>query len=200
MSKKKAPEETGSEELGASVPEEQPEAAADASSAPGEEQSDPVELAQREAAHNHDLYLRARADLENFRRRTQKEKEDLAKFANENLLRELLPVLDNLSRALDHAQNDEADSGSLVEGVSMTLGQFTKTLEQFGVTPVEAVGQPFNPDCHEAMGQLESDEHPPNTVVQEMQKGYYLNQRLLRPALVMIAKAPAPQSEAPAAD
>jgi len=183
------------------------EAAPPVSTAPEEEapshdgeQPDPLQLAQDEAARNHDLYLRARADLENYRRRAQKDKEDLAKFANENLLRELLPVLDNLSRALDHAREGETDNGALMQGVEMTLGQFNKTLEQFGVTAVDAVGQAFNPDCHEAMGQLESDEHPPNTVVQELQKGYFLNQRLLRPALVMIAKAPAPPSETPAAE
>jgi len=188
----------------AEQPEEatQQETAAPAEATPAEasEQPDPLQQAQDEAAHNHDLYLRARADLENYRRRAQKDKEDLAKFANENLLRELLPVLDNLSRALEHAREGETDSGALMQGVEMTLGQFNKALEQFGVAPVEALGQAFNPDCHEAMGQLESDEHPPNTVVQELQKGYFLNQRLLRPALVMIAKAPAPPSEAPAAE
>jgi len=197
VSKKTTPEETSEETTETSVTAAEPATEAPAGADEGSAaEPDPLSQAQQQAAANHDLYLRARADLENFRRRAQKDKEDLAKFANENLLRELLPVLDNLSRALEHAKNDETDGGALIEGVEMTLVQLSKVLEQFGVTPVESVGQPFNPDCHEAMGQMESDEHPPNTVVQEMQKGYLLNQRLLRPALVMISKAPAAGSEA----
>ena len=192
MSKKTKPEETEAVQAEDSAAEEttQTEAASEA--------LDPLQQAQQQAAENHDLYLRARADLENYRRRAQKDKEDLAKFANENLLRELLPVLDNLSRALEHARSEGADDGALTEGVEMTLGQFRKTLEQFGVTPVDALEKPFDPNCHEAMGQVESADHPPNTVVQEMQQGYYLNQRLLRPSLVMVSKAPS-QDEAPAA-
>jgi molecular chaperone GrpE len=148
---------------------------------------------QAEAQKNWDLYLRERAELENYRKRMQREKEDLARFANENLLRDMLPILDNLERAVAHAEQEQ--EGGLLEGVQMTLDQFRKTLERLGVVPVAAVGEPFSPDCHEAMGQLESAEHAPNTVVQEMQKGYTLNDRLLRPALVMIAKAPAAPSE-----
>ncbi|OEU62948.1 MAG: nucleotide exchange factor GrpE [Desulfuromonadales bacterium C00003094] len=145
-----------------------------------------------EAQKNWDLYLRERAELENYRKRMQREKEDLARFANENLLREILPTLDNLERAVAHAEQEQ--EGGLLEGVQMTLEQFRKTLERFGVVPVAAIGEPFSPDCHEAMGQMESSEYAPNTVVQEMQKGYTLNDRLLRPALVMIAKAPAASS------
>ena len=148
--------------------------------------------AQEEARKNWDLYLRERADLENFRRRAQKEKEDLARFANENILKDLLPVLDNLERALEHArQEGGAGEESLRQGVEMTLGLFAKSLEKFGVTPIQAEGAPFDPAWHEAMGQLESAEHPANTVVKELQKGYQLNGRLLRPTLVMVAKAPA---------
>lgn len=148
--------------------------------------------AQEEARKNWDLYLRERADLENFRRRAQKEKEDLARFANENILKELLPVLDNLERALEHArQEGGAGEESLRQGVEMTLGLFAKSLEKFGVIPIQAEGTPFDPAWHEAMGQLESADHPANTVVKELQKGYQLNGRLLRPTLVMVAKAPA---------
>ncbi len=143
---------------------------------------------QAEARKNWDLYLRERADLENYRKRAQREREELARFANENLLRELLPVLDNLERAVAHAEQEP--EGGLLQGVQLTLDQMRKTLERFGVLPVAAVGETFNPDRHEAMGQLESSDQPPNTVVKEMQKGYTLNDRLLRPALVMIAKAP----------
>ena len=169
-------EETGAAEAGEGAPALEEQLAA----------------AQEEARKNWDLYLRERADLENFRRRAQKEKEDLARYANENILKELLPVLDNLERALEHArQEGGAGEESLRQGVEMTLGLFAKSLEKFGVTPIQAEGAPFDPAWHEAMGQLESADHPANTVVKELQKGYQLNGRLLRPTLVMVAKAPA---------
>ncbi len=161
---------------------------------PASEETQPaVETAlaecRAEAQKNWDLYLRERAELENYRKRMQREKEDLGRFANESLLREILPILDNLERAVAHAEQEQ--EGGLLEGVQMTLEQFRKTLERFGVVPVAAIGEPFSPEFHEAMGQMESSEHAPNTIVQEMQKGYTLNARLLRPALVMIAKVPA---------
>lgn len=145
--------------------------------------------AQSEAKTHQEQYLRTLADMENLRKRTQREKEDLAKFANENILREILPVIDNLERAVEHAEQSENCDG-LFEGVQMTLTQFSQLLEKFGVEPVDAVGQPFDPAFHQAMGQIESDEYPPNVVAQQMQKGYQLNKRLLRPAFVMLAKAP----------
>ncbi|MBN1958988.1 MAG: nucleotide exchange factor GrpE [Desulfuromonadales bacterium] len=146
--------------------------------------------ALEETKAHQEQYLRTLADMENLRKRTQREKEDLAKFANENILREILPVIDNLERAVEHA--DQAENGDgLLEGVKMTLTQFTQVLSRFGVQPFEAVGQPFDPALHQAMGQMESADHPVNTVVQQMQKGYQLNERLLRPAFVMVAKAPA---------
>lgn len=153
-----------------------------------------AELAEvrAEAEKNRDLYLRERAERDNYRKRMQREKEDLARFANENLLREFLPILDNLERAVSHAAKESENGTGLLEGVAMTVDQFKKVLEKFGVVAVDAVGQPFDPAWHEAMGQMESAEYPPNTVVQELQKGYTLNDRLLRPALVLVAKAPAP--------
>ncbi len=169
-------EETGAAEAGEDAPALEEQLAA----------------AQEEARKNWDLYLRERADLDNFRRRAQKEKEDLARFANENILKELLPVLDNLERAIEHARQESgAGEEGLRQGVEMTLGLFAKSLEKFGVTPIQAEGTPFDPAWHEAMGQLESAEHPANTVVKELQKGYQLNGRLLRPTLVMVAKVPA---------
>ncbi len=134
-------------------------------------------------------YLRTLADMENLRKRTQRDKEDLAKYANESILREILPVIDNLERAVEHAEQAQSDEG-LFEGVQMTLTQFGQLLSKFGVEPVDAVGQPFDPAYHQAMGQMESGDYPVNTIVQQMQKGYQLNKRLLRPAFVMLAKAP----------
>lgn len=151
-----------------------------------------LNAAQAEALENRDLYLRARADLDNFRKRAQREKEDLLKFSNETILRELLPVIDNLERALQHAVTD-GETG-LLQGVELTLGQFRKVLEKFNVVAIEPLGELFDSARHEAMGQMESAE-PVNTIVQMLQKGYLLNDRLLRPALVLIAKAPAAPPE-----
>ncbi len=146
--------------------------------------------AQDEAKGHHERYLRTLADMENLRKRTQREKEELSKFANENIIKEILPVIDNLERAVEHATASESSDSGLLEGVKMTLVQFSQVIERFGVVPVDAQGQMFDPNLHQAMGQIESD-LPVNTVVQQMQKGYQLNGRLLRPAFVMIAKAPA---------
>jgi len=159
-----------------------------------------LDAAREEARKNWDLYLRSQADLENYRKRVQREKQEMARFANEGLLRDLLPVIDNLQRAVDHAREQQNDAGALIEGVEMTLGQFASTLEKFGVTPVEAAGKPFDPALHEAMGQMVSADMPPNHVAQELQKGYRLHDRLLRPALVMVSKAPEVDAEAAADD
>lgn len=186
------------------APEEQPEQAEkeeqDAAATEAEELSPEEQLqadldqAVSEAKAHQEQYLRTLADMENLRKRTQREKEELAKFANENILREVLPVIDNLERAVEHAEQAESSEG-LLEGVQMTLTQFSQVLTRFGVTPVDSVGQTFDPALHQAMGQLETDEYPANTVAQQMQKGYQLNERLLRPAMVMIAKAPVVPTE-----
>jgi len=196
VSKKKQQEIEEQNESVESVDGEAPRTAGTEAVSPEQSAAEEAMAAsQEEARKNWDLYLRARADLENYRKRVQREKEDLSRFANENLLREILPVVDNLERALAHARQSDGETGGLLEGVEMTLGQFQRVLEKFGVTAVCAVGEPFDPARHEALGQVESAEHPPNSVAQEMQKGYLLNDRLLRPALVMIAKAPSATPE-----
>ncbi|MDY6849379.1 MAG: nucleotide exchange factor GrpE [Thermodesulfobacteriota bacterium] len=154
-----------------------------------------LEQAREEAQRNHDQYLRVAADLENFRKRAQREKEELSKFANERILREILPVVDNLERAVEHARQENSSGEGLLEGVEMTLTQFGKVLEKFGVTPVSSIGEPFDPARHEAVGQLETAEHAPNVVAQELQKGYLLHERLLRPAMVLVAKPPADDAQ-----
>ncbi len=194
MTKKKAtdventplPGEEGAPE---EIPEETPEATGQKEAEPSLEAL--LEASREEARKNWDLYLRERADLENYRKRIQREKEDLSRFANEGILREILPVMDNLERAVDHARQEGGDGEALLQGVELTLDHFRKALGKFGVTPIESQGKAFDPAFHEAMGQVESAEHPPNTVARELQKGYLLNDRLLRPALVMIAKASA---------
>lgn len=140
----------------------------------------------KEAAEFFDKWLRLRAEFENFKKRMQKEKADLLKFGNESLLRALLPVLDNLTRALDHGKEAGSDP-SLVEGVELIHKQFVNILERFGVKPISAVGELFDPEKHEAVAQEESDLEP-NKIIGEVEKGYFYHERLLRPAKVIVAK------------
>ena len=142
-----------------------------------------------ESAANWDKFLRERADLENYRKRVQKEKEEILKYGNESFILEMLPAVDNLERAISHA-SEEADS-AVIEGVRLTLSMLLGALKKFGVTPLEsAPGTPFDPAQHQAMAQVESADQEPGTVVSEFQKGYALNERLLRPAMVTVAIAP----------
>ena len=139
--------------------------------------------------------LRTAADAENFKKRLQREKEEQTRYANESFMRELLPVIDNLERALEHSEAG-ADQGGLLEGLNMTLKGLLDTLTRFGCTPVEAAGKPFDPNFHEAVSQEESTDHEPNTVLRELQKGYMLKERLLRPAMVLVSKRTSQQDTA----
>lgn len=143
---------------------------------------------------SHERMLRAVADLDNFKKRAQKEKEEAQKFGVERLLKDFLPVIDNLERALEHARS-ATDFDSLKTGVVMTRKLFEDSLSRNGVKPFSAKGKPFDPMRHEAMSQVETAEMPPNQVYQEVLRGYTLNDRLVRPALVMVSKA---LSQAPA--
>jgi molecular chaperone GrpE len=140
----------------------------------------------REAAGNYDKWLRLLAEFDNFKKRTQKEKADLMKFGNESLLRSILPILDNLERAINHGKGSQNNS-SLLEGLEITLRQFLNTLERFGVKPLSARGEVFDPEKHEAVSQQESDQEP-NRVISEIEKGYIYQDRLLRPARVIVSK------------
>jgi molecular chaperone GrpE len=145
--------------------------------------------AREEARQNHERWLRERADLENLKKRASRERAETVRFANENLLKDLLPVVDNLERAVEHAQGG-GNGQPLVEGVALVLKALLDVLERHGVTRIAAKGAPFDPAHHEAVAHVESGEHEPNSVVEEHQGGYLLNERLLRPALVSVAKAP----------
>jgi len=142
---------------------------------------------EAEAAANWDKFVRERADLENYRKRTQREKEELIKYGNETLIMEILPAVDNMERALDHLDPDNQDP--VVVGIRMTLDMLVGALKKFGVTPVEAEkGGVFDSALHQAMGQIESSDYPAGSIAEVFQKGYLLNERLLRPAMVMVAK------------
>ena len=140
---------------------------------------------EKEARENWDRFLRERADLENYRKRVGREKEELLNYGNKSLLEEILPVVDNLERALVHASED--GMGAIIEGIRMTHSMLLATLKKFNVTPIEAVGAPFDSAFHQAMAQVPTDQHEPNTIVEEYQKGYMLKERLLRPSMVTVA-------------
>jgi molecular chaperone GrpE len=142
---------------------------------------------EEEAKNNYDRFVRQVAELDNFKKRTTREREEAIRFANEALIKDLLPILDNLERAVAHAAGG-GNGKPLVEGVEMVLKGFLDALGRHGVNQIVAVGQPFDPAQHEAMAQVESETHQPNTIVEEHHKGYMLRDRLLRPALVSVTK------------
>lgn len=147
-----------------------------------------LEAKEQEAKSNYDRYVRQLAEAENFKKRIARERDEAIRFANEALLRDLLPMIDNLERAIAHASEGE-NGKPLVEGVEMVLKGFLDVLGKFGVSQIPAIGQPFDPSKHEAVAQVASDVHEPNAVVEELHKGYMFHDRLLRPALVSVAKA-----------
>lgn len=158
-----------------------------AEGAEGTENADPAETIARleeEARANYDRFLRVSAEFENYKKRSAREAEEFRKYANESLLKDLLPVIDNLERAL---LSSDATAATLAEGVGLTRREILKVIERFGATPVEALGAEFDPCRHQALMMDESGQHPPNTVVKELQKGYMLKDRLLRPALVAVS-------------
>jgi molecular chaperone GrpE len=147
---------------------------------------------EKEAKENYDRYLRQVAELENFRKRTSRDRGEAIRFANEELIRDLLPIVDNLERAVAHSK-DGGNGKPLVEGVEMVLKGLFDVLAKHGVIQISAVGQSFDPGKHEAIAQIESGTHNPNTIVEEHHKGYVLRDRLLRPSLVTVAKTPISQ-------
>ncbi|MEX2415508.1 MAG: nucleotide exchange factor GrpE [Paenibacillaceae bacterium] len=176
-------EETGIEEQAeASVPQENEEIFA----------NEPVvvltelEIAQKLADENYQRFLRVQADFDNFRRRSRQEKEEFAKYASSKLIEQLLPVLDNFERALATGR-ETTDTESLLKGVDMIFRLLSQVLEQEGLKPIEAVGQPFDPEFHQAIMQVESAEHVEGTIVEEIQKGYNLKDKILRPAMVKVS-------------
>lgn len=152
------------------------------------EMNEQLEAKQKELEEALQRYLRLAADFDNFRRRTRQELDDVRKTAAERLIGELLPVLDNFERALASARSLFPDS--VVTGIDMIYRQLWHVLEQSGAQPMDAAGQTFDPTRHEAFEQVETDDFPEGTVIEEVQKGYLLNGKVLRPALVRVAKRP----------
>ncbi len=179
-----------------------------------EEPSEPADLAKenerlrseiekkaQEAKENHDKYVRLYAEFENYKKRIVKDQAEFSKFANERLIRDILPVIDNLERAVEHAKEPsmekEISTGTkgepqalkgLIDGIELTIKQFKDVLGNLGVKEVKSVGEPFDPARHEAVTHIETDKYDDNIIINEFQKGYMLNNRILRPAMVTVAK------------
>lgn len=172
------------------------EPAAEALSARLAEAEERVRQLEAQAKLDKDAALRGAADLDNARKRAQRDLQEGVRFANERLLKDFLPVLDNLERALSQGSGTR-DWGSLEQGLQMTQKQFEATLARHGARPLTALGQPFDPNLHEAMGTTETDDVVPNTVVSEVLRGWMLHDRLVRPALVSVARAKVAPTQPP---
>lgn len=162
-----------------------------------ETSADPLEAATADAARFKEQALRALADLDNFRKRSAREIDAARRSAKDDFIRELLPVFDNVQRGIQSAEQ-AVDVKSVVDGLGMVMRQFESTLEKSGVTRVPSVGVVFDPQVHEAIQQVETDEHAPGTIVAEVQSGYVHGERLVRAAMVVVAK-PKPGSLPPEA-
>jgi molecular chaperone GrpE len=173
-----------------------PSARPSSPSAPPETPPDPLEAAKSEAAKLRDQLLRTAADFDNYRKRSRRDVEDAHKKGSEELLRTLLPVFDNLERAVTHAEQT-SDAKAIAEGVKMVLKQFQDALGKVGIKRIGGVGQPFDPLVHEAIQQIETGDHAPGTVVAEVQAGYAFADRLIRAAMVVVARPPSPKTEGP---
>jgi molecular chaperone GrpE len=151
--------------------------------------ADPLAQARADADAFRDKFLRTAADFDNYRKRARRDTEEAERRSRETLLRELLPVFDNLERAVTHAAH-ATDAKAVVDGVRMVLRQFLDTLDRVGIRRVPTVGAAFDPNLHEAIQQLETVEQAPGTIVAEVQAGYQMGERLIRAAMVVVAKAP----------
>jgi molecular chaperone GrpE len=154
--------------------------------AESEEPLTELDEAKKEALENYDRYLRISAEFDNYKKRVQKDRTDLLNYGNERLIKELLPIIDSMERALNHGSNSE-DIDAFVEGLKLIYEQLLVSLKKHGVESIESIGQEFDPNFHEAMMKVESDEIDDNKIVEEFEKGYLLNGRLLRPSKVSIA-------------
>lgn len=146
-----------------------------------------LEQSKKQAEEYYAHLQRLQAEFDNYRKRTQKEKEDFVKYASERVVEALLPVLDNFERAVQASKANQ-DFNSFAQGVEMIFKQMQTTLAKEGLTAIEAVGQPFDPNLHEAVLQVDSEEYPENTVVEELQKGYYLKEKVIRPSMVKVSR------------
>ena len=148
-----------------------------------------LESKEQEAKENYERLLRVSAEFENYKKRTSRDLEELRKFANQSLIKEMLSVVDNLELAMNSTNGDKTIDKGLLQGLDMTHKEILKVFEKFEVRPIDAMGQTFDPTFHEAVMQEETDEFAENTVINELQKGYLIHDRLLRPSMVVVARS-----------
>lgn len=153
-----------------------------------EELKSKLEEKEKEAKDNYDRFLRNAAEFENYKKRMARQMDEFRKYANDSLILEILGVVDNLERAIESGRSDKNTNTGVVEGVQLTLNEILKILDKFGVKPVVALEQSFDPAFHQAVMQEPSDDFPAQTVIKELQKGYLLHGRLIRPAMVVVSK------------
>jgi molecular chaperone GrpE len=154
---------------------------------PMNELEEKFKKSEEDARQSYDRYLRVSADFENYKKRTVREMDDFRKFANQSLVKELLPIVDNLELAIKSAKENKNVDNCLLDGVDLTLKEILKIFEKYNIKPIEALGKTFDPRYHEAVMREETDKHPENVITNEMQKGYLIHDRLLRPSMVVVA-------------
>ena len=178
------------------IENQQPEPSVEPVAAETEQAVDPVkdlevklQAKEAEARETYDRLLRVSAEFENYKKRAAREMEDFRKFSNQSLIKEMLSVVDHLELAMISTNGHKSIDKGLLEGLAMTHKEILKVFEKFNVTPISATGQTFDPTYHEAVMQEETDEFAENTVINELQKGYLIHDRLLRPAMVVVARS-----------
>jgi molecular chaperone GrpE len=156
---------------------------------PLEDLAQKLKLTEQEAQENYDRLLRVSADFDNYKKRASRDMEEFRKFSNQSLIKEMLSVVDNLELAINSTNGHQTIDKGLLDGLAMTHTEILKVFEKFSVKPIIAKGQPFDPTFHEAVMQEATDEYPANTVINELQKGYLIHDRLLRPSMVVVASS-----------
>ncbi len=156
---------------------------------PLEDLAQKLKLKEEEAQENYDRLLRVSADFDNYKKRASRDMEEFRKFSNQSLIKEMLSVVDNLELAINSTNGHKTIDKGLLDGLAMTHTEILKVFEKFSVKPISAIGQPFDPTFHEAVMQEATDEYPANTVINELQKGYLIHDRLLRPSMVVVASS-----------
>jgi molecular chaperone GrpE len=186
------PEEHEMEAVGGTAPDETSVSRSDeASCQAADDGNDETVKLSAELKEANEKYLRLYAEMENYKKKVRKDKEEFLSYCNEDLLYELLPALDSLEMAILHsAKGNEEAQDSLKKGVENTLREFLRTLEKFGLKPIAAVGQPFDPAYHHAMSHVDRSDVEPGNVVEEMRKGYVYKEKVLRPSMVAVSKKP----------
>jgi len=156
---------------------------------PLKELEEKLKNTELEAKQAYDRFLRVSAEFDNYKKRSAREMIEFRKYANESLISEMLTVVDNIERAISTSSSDDQANSCIIEGVSLTLKEILRVFDNFGVKPIESLCKTFDPNFHQAVMQEESEEHPDNTVIAELQKGYMIHDRLLRPSMVVVSKS-----------